>query len=170
MFSGTERGYLDQAWVDLFFRYISKQPRGGTIPEILDPGLPQNASISEVCPPLWPEEPREVREVPVETMPGAKTLDINVCLLNPSNNFLVSFNGLNTCSDEVLEFCLSGLAVAECVAKPGIRVLHWPGGVWKPWRHTHLLGQSVADELWWFAFKEARKVRCCPFFSISKAS
>lgn len=32
-------GNLDQAWVDLFFRYISTQPRGGTVPESPDPGI-----------------------------------------------------------------------------------------------------------------------------------
>ena len=89
----------------------------------------------EVCPPGAVEEPPEVREVPVDGIVGAKTLDINapwrrnstaswrnfmlscfarlhsfeyqrtdskrlhisvskVCLANPSNNFLVSFNGL----------------------------------------------------------------------------
>lgn len=32
-------GNLDQAWVDLFFRYISTQPRGGTVPESPDPGF-----------------------------------------------------------------------------------------------------------------------------------
>ena len=45
----------------------------------------------------------------------------------------------------------------------GVRLrLHWPGGVWKPWRHTNLLSQSVADELWWFALQEARKCKSCP--------
>ena len=31
---GSE-GYIDQAWVDLFFRYISTVPRGGAVPEML---------------------------------------------------------------------------------------------------------------------------------------
>eukprot|EP00434_Breviolum_minutum_P033811 symbB.v1.2.029918.t1/scaffold3323.1/size59064/4 len=88
------QGNLDQAWIDLFFRYISTQPRGGTVPETFPAGLPYNASIWDVCPPGAVEEPPEVREVPVDGIVGAKTLDINVCLLNPSNNFLVSFNGL----------------------------------------------------------------------------
>ena len=33
-----EPGNLDQAWIDLFFRYISTQPRGGTVPETFPGG------------------------------------------------------------------------------------------------------------------------------------
>lgn len=34
----VEPGNLDQAWIDLFFRYISTQPRGGTVPETFPAG------------------------------------------------------------------------------------------------------------------------------------
>ena len=43
---------------------------------------------------------------------------------------------------------------ARCLSQPR---LHWPGGDWKPWRHTHWLSQSVADELWWIAWQQAQE-------------
>ncbi|CAK9088818.1 unnamed protein product [Durusdinium trenchii] len=70
------QGYLDQAWVDLFFRYISSEPRGASV--IWDEGLPSNASVWEVCPPTgMEEEPPEVKKVPVERIKGAKALPLN---------------------------------------------------------------------------------------------
>ena len=43
---------------------------------------------------------------------------------------------------------------ARCLSQPR---LHWPGGDWKPWKHTHWLSQSVADELWWIAWQQAQE-------------
>ena len=59
----------DQAWLDLFFRYISSQPRGGVALE--------GPAAAEVCPRSGDEaEPQEVRAQPLEHLPGAKSMAI----------------------------------------------------------------------------------------------
>eukprot|EP00439_Symbiodinium_sp_Y106_P029899 s1511_g3.t1 len=141
------QGYLDQAWVDLFFRYVSRHARGGLIRWRKVEAGRGNLSAFDVCPPPeGAEDPPEVKARPLSTLPGSGSLDLNVCMLDPGSNFLVAFGALNTCSDEVLEFCHAGLAVPKA---RGIRVLHWPGGTWKPWTRRAPLSRSVADELWW---------------------
>ncbi|OLQ07740.1 hypothetical protein AK812_SmicGene8825 [Symbiodinium microadriaticum] len=61
-----------------------------------------------------------VKAHPLAQLPGSGSLDLNVCMLDPGSNFLVAFGALNTCSDEVLEFCHAGLAVPKA---RGIRVI-----------------------------------------------
>ena len=83
--------------------------------------------------------------------PGCRLAE--VCLLSVSNNFPVSFIGLNTASDELQAFHASGQAVAEV-----LRVLHWPGRPWKPWLRPEM-GRSVAEELWWAVAAAAKRCR-----------
>ncbi|CAE8599916.1 unnamed protein product [Polarella glacialis] len=163
--------YLDQAWIDLFFRYYSSLPRGGFIR--WRGVLSMNASVSpqfksdiqeDICPPPWgAEEPEQVREVPLASLPGAHSVAVKVCMLDPAFNFFVSFPGLNTRGDALANACsvgACGTAAASIAMRhsAGLRILHWPGGKWKPW-DTHCAGpwcRSVADELWWAAYAAAK--------------
>ncbi|CAE7216390.1 pif1 [Symbiodinium natans] len=149
------QGYLDQAWVDLFFRYATRRARGGLVRWRKVQAGPRNLSVTEVCPPpADAEAPREVQESPVSQLPGAGELQLNVCMLDPGSNFLVSFNAMNSCGDEVLEFCHAGLVAPK---KRGIHVLHWPGRAWKPWKHEAPWSRSSADELWWSVQERVRR-------------
>jgi len=157
-------GFLDQAWLDLFFHWHSALPRGGRVlwdrVALIGPSHFGSLAVeSTVCPPSAASLAHKTQLFKaVSSGVGSPSggAPLGVCLLDPGFNFLVSFPAFNWQDEEGVaphESCAEALG-AEGI---GLRVLHWPGDIWKPWdRYTGVpWSRSVADELWWSALGEA---------------
>lgn len=148
----------------MFFRWYDAQPRGGRIAWDSAHTWQASTPVHDVCPVSKDALlPPTLHQVPLAMVAGGGISRLGVCLLDPTFNFCVSFPAVNWLHESSLvgqpltSLVGHNEAVSSRTSARGIRVLHWPGDVWKPWYRA--AGQpwcrSTADDLWWTAFAEA---------------
>ena len=125
-------GFLDQAWLDLFWRFyrrahlgVARYDGNWAFETFLDAG----------------DDWSDYTEFAEDEGAGPA-----MALLPLEYNLLVSFPAINWPDESGLDAC-----TADLLARAS--VLHWPGDAWKPWQRWPL-ARSSFDELWWEAYRE----------------